>query len=59
MQTTIIIREIVNNAIPLHPTCQIERAKDMERRARLRIAIEDLLRREKPLQPFEPRTQLK
>lgn len=56
MTTETIIREIVNKAIPLHPTCAIERSKEMERRARLRIEIEELIRRPKP---FNPVTELK
>ena len=60
METTTLIREIVNRAIPLHPTCAIERAKEMERRARLRIDIEELFyRAKKTLQSHEPRTELK
>jgi hypothetical protein len=56
MNTETIIREIVNRAIPLHPTCAIERTKEMERRARLRIDIEELVRKPKP---YDPRTDLK
>lgn len=56
MTTEIIIREIINRAIPLNPTCAIERSKEMERRARLRIDIEELLQRRKP---FDPRTEMK
>ena len=56
MKETTIIREIINKAIPLHPTCEVERAKEMERRAALRIDIEALLRDKKP---YDPRTQLK
>jgi len=51
-----IIRAIVERAIPLNPTCAIERTKEIERRARLRLDIEDLLREVKP---FDPRTELK
>jgi len=51
MNTETIIREIVNRAIPLHPTCAIERTKEMERRARLRIDIEELVRSPKPFNP--------
>ena len=56
MNTETIIREIVNRAIPLHPTCAIERTKEMERRARLRIDIEELVRKPKP---YNPVTELK
>ena len=59
MQTTIIIREIVNRAVPLDLTCAIKRAEQNALRARLRLDIEDLLRKVERLQGYEPRTQLK
>jgi hypothetical protein len=50
------IKEIINRAIPLDLKCAINRALQMEKRARLRIDIEELIRKPKP---FEPRTELK
>lgn len=56
MKETTIIREIINKAIPLNPACAVERAKELGRRAVLRMDIEALLREKKP---YDPRTQLK
>ena len=50
------IKEIIKDAIPLNPTCEIERKKEIERRARLRTDIEELLR---TIKPYEPRTEIK
>ena len=50
------LRQIIERAIPLNPNCAIERAKEIERRARLRIDIEDLIRKVKP---YDPRTEIK
>jgi len=47
---------MVEVAIPLDPKCAVNRALQMERRARLRIEIEELLRDKRP---YEPREQLK
>ena len=52
------IREIIERAIPLDPKCAITRAKQMERRARLRLDIEEMVRVAKPA-PYEPRTEMK
>lgn len=56
MTTEIQIKEIVNRAIPLDPKCAIKRSVEMERRARLRIDIEELFRKPKP---YDPRTEMK
>lgn len=55
-QETTKIREIVERAIPLDPKCEVNRKEQMERRARLRIDIEDLLR---TVRPYDPRTATK
>lgn len=52
------IKEIIERAIPLDPKCAINRSLQMERRARLRLDIEEMVRIAKPV-PFDPRTQLK
>jgi len=51
------IKEIINRAIPLDMKCAINRALQMEKRARLRIDIEELLIRK--VKPFDPRTEIK
>ena len=56
MATNNEIKEIVERAIPLDPKCAIKRTLQMERRARLRLDIEELIRKPKP---FDPRTELK
>jgi len=46
------IKQIVEEAIPLTPDCEIKRTAEFERRAQLRIRIEELLRdKSKPYQP--------
>ena len=52
------IRDIIERAIPLDPKCAIKRANQMERRARLRLDIEEMVRVAKPV-PYEPRTEMK
>lgn len=50
------IKRIIEEAIPLNPTCEVERKREIERRAKLRIDIESLLR---VVVHFEPRTEIK
>ena len=51
------ITQIINDAIPLNPTCAIERSKEIARRAKLRIEIEALLRDRS--QPYMPQMEYK
>lgn len=53
------IQIAVQDAIPLDPKCAITRTEQMERRAALRLQLEQLFREHTHLQPHEPRTQLK
>jgi hypothetical protein len=50
------IRKIVEEAIPLDPKCEVKRRAEIARRAKLRIAIEELVREVKP---YDPRTETK
>lgn len=52
-----VIIKIVNEAIPLNPTCATERSKEIARRAKLRIEIEALLRDRS--QPYKPELEYK
>jgi len=52
------IKIIVENNIPLDPTCQTKRNEQMRQRIQLRLQLEGLFR-SLSLQQFEPRTQLK
>ena len=54
------LKQIIEDAIPLNQKCAIERNKEILRRAKLRLDIEELMREQKPkLQSYEPRTELK
>ena len=50
------IKKIVEEAIPLDPKCEVKRRAEIARRAKLRIAIEELVREVKP---YDPRTETK
>lgn len=50
------IRKIIEEAIPLDPKCEVKRRAEIARRAKLRIAIEELVREVKP---YDPRTEHK
>lgn len=50
------IKKIIEEAIPLDPKCEVKRRAEIARRAKLRIAIEELLREVKP---YDPRTETK
>lgn len=50
------IKKIIEEAIPLDPKCEVKRRAEIARRAKLRIAIEELVREVKP---YDPRTETK
>ena len=56
--TTQEIKYKVEQAIPLNPSCEVVRIAQIEARAAVRVLIEELMR-DRKLQPFEPRTQVK
>lgn len=53
------IKKIIESAIPLTPDCDIKRKNEIERRARLRMDIEELIREEKKKQPYQPDLEYK
>lgn len=50
------IKKIIEEAIPLDPKCEVKRRAEIARRAKLRLAIEELVREVKP---YDPRTEHK
>ncbi len=58
MTTEKRIQIIVENNIPLDPTCQTKRNDQMRQRIQLRLQLEELIR-SLSLQQYEPRTVLK
>lgn len=50
------IKKIIEEAIPLDPKCEVKRRAEIARRAKLRLAIEELVREVKP---YDPRTETK
>ena len=59
MTTDKQIRAMIEDAIPLNPKCEVERTRELARRAALRIQIERLLRDQRKQQPYEPREEIK
>ncbi len=51
------IKAIIEEAIPLDPSCEVRRTDELRRRARLRIRLEELLRDRS--QPFKPDLEYK
>ncbi len=46
------IKKIIESAIPLDQKCELKRKQEIQRRAKLRVDIEELLRdKSKPYQP--------